>query len=63
MVGLMKPRVIITIEGGVIQDITSDTEIYVHVVDIDDQKEYAANVVADKAFVDKLLGPEDPSSF
>ena len=54
----MKPRIIITIEGGVIQDITSDTEVYVHVVDIDDDKEYGSDVIADKEFVDKLLGKE-----
>lgn len=54
----MKPRIIITIEGGVIQDITSDTEVYVHIVDIDEDKEYATDVIADKAFVDKLLGKE-----
>jgi hypothetical protein len=58
MVGLMKPRIIITIEGGVIQDITSDTEVYVHVLDIDDDKEYGSDVIADKEFVDKLLGKE-----
>jgi hypothetical protein len=54
----MKPRIIITIENGIIQDITSDTEIYVHVVNMDNQKEYGSDVIADKEFVDKLLGEE-----
>jgi hypothetical protein len=58
MVGLMKPRIIITIEDGEIKDITSDTEVYVHVLDIKNEKEFATDVIADKEFVDKLLGKE-----
>jgi hypothetical protein len=54
----MKPRIIITIEDGKITDITSDTEVYVHVLDIKNEKEYAVDVIADKAFVDKLFGEE-----
>jgi len=54
----MKPRIIITIEDGEITDITSDTEVYVHVLDIKKDKEFATDVIADKEFVDKLLGKE-----